>query len=153
MGREVSCEIREKTTNDVVWNSADALGLFVCGRDPVTNFLLVEADEETESIDISSKDEFDKIMSEVTDYERQDKAEADKAQQTLRDLKTARRNARNCEEFSSFSEMIEATERWIEDFGHSRATSVIRMLNAALSEYRRHPLKYRNCGLYVVVSD
>ena len=153
MGREVYCEIRRKQTDDVMWNSADALDLYVCGRDPVTNFLLCQADNDQSSIDVSSKEEFNRIMSEVREHEKEDLEEAEKAKQTLRDLKTARRNARNCEEFSSFSDFIESTEQWISDYGNSRASSIAKMMDASLAEYKRHPIKYRNCGLYVVVSD
>ena len=154
MGREIYCQIRKKgaTYEDAIWDSAEKLELFVCGRDDATGYLSAISNKEGDIV-IESKKQLDGILCELRDYAAKDKREIERAEQTLRDLKAARRNARTYEEFDSFSPAIEYTQNWLDTESWSRAKSLIKMINVSLEEMRRHMIRYRNCNLVIVVSE
>lgn len=171
MGREIYCEIRKKTPivaassadsdeygydeedrSCVKWDSAENGGMYVCGRDDATNYLSCLGGNEG-LIPIRGKGELHKILDELETYAKADEKEIDKAKQCLRDLKSARRNARNYKDFSSFTDAIEDVERWIEDNDWSRALILMRIITHSYEEFSKHPLKYRGCELCIVISE
>lgn len=154
MGREIYCQIRSpgKTWEEPIWDSAAAISQFVCGRDDATGYIASLGGEEGE-IDISKRSERDNIRGILNDYAERDKSEIEKAKNLLRDLRYARRNARNYGEFDSFSDAIEATEEWIESEGWSRAQALLDLIDKSTEEFTRHRLKYRGSQLYIVVSE
>ena len=154
MGREIFCQIREagKSYNEALWDSADMLDQFVCGRDDATSYIAIQGGKEGE-VDISAFADREKIRAQLKEYAARDKREIDKAKDTLRDLKAARRNARNYDEFSSFNDVVEGTEEWIEHESWSRAQMLIDLINDSAEEFTKHKLKYRKAKLYLVVSE
>ena len=104
-------------------------------------------------IDISAFADREKMRVQLKEYADRDKREIDKAKDTLRDLKAARRNARNYTEFSSFTDAIEGTEEWIERESWSRAQRLIDIIDDSAAEFAKHKLKYRKAKLYLVISE
>lgn len=154
MGREIFCQIREagKSYDEALWDSADMLDQFVCGRDDATTYIAIQGGKEGE-IDISAFADREKIRVQLKEYADHDKREIDKAKDALRDLKAARRNARNYTEFSSFTDAIEGTEEWIERESWSRAQRLIDIIDDSAAEFAKHKLKYRKAKLYLVISE
>lgn len=162
MGREIYGIIRNTKTKEIVWDSSEApLELWVCGRDDATGYVASLAYNVSDEVD--EDDDYyqclvpydgskDGIYAEIQDYAKADRAEIDKAKEALADLKIARRNARNFEEWNSFSEPIETTEEWIKDNDYSRAESLIRLLDAMDAAFR---IISDNADLkmYLVVSE
>ena len=153
MGREIYCEIRKKGGGDTVWNSANDADLFVCGRDDATGYIASIADGEDNEIWVSSTDDMLKIIDNLTGYRESDFNEVRKAKETLSDLKCARRNTTNVKDFSGFSEMIEETEDWIKWNSYSRAAALVDMINRMNEEYCSDREKYKDCSMYIVVSE
>ena len=154
MGREIYCQLRKdgQTWENPAWDSASAAELFVCGRDDATNFVAMHAGEDCE-ICLSDPEEMRVVVRELRSYAKKDTDEIDRAKGYLRELKAARRNARNLEEFESFNPEIERSEECIQEESWSRAKSVIDMINTALSVKKAHPFKYAKTKLYLVVSE
>lgn len=151
MGREISCEVRRKDSDERIWGSYEDQDMFVCGRDDATTFILSLADESGE-IDYLPKMGW--IDSSLAAYAAKDRGEINKAKQYLADMVCARKNARNYREFSSFNNPIENTEEWIRDNDWSRAESLVEMLNLAKKAYAAaeadHPGEHR---IVILASD
>ena len=133
MGREIYCQIIDPKARRVVWDSADALELFVCGRDEATTCVAARADDSDDelfdcAIDVTKREEFDSIRSELRLYAKKDQAEVEAAKRDMEDLCAARRNARNYDDFCSFAGPIEELREQI-DSAYSRAEALIEMMD------------------------
>lgn len=164
MGRDIYCEIRKRGYEESpeenehyvdegsVWSSLDALDLFVCGRDDATNFLACQGDK-NDRINITDLKTMHDILKELKHYAKDDRQNIENVERLIRDLKNARSHARNYDEFASFLDPISEAERWIKEEGWSRAEALINMINASYCEFHKHPLRYHNCDLYIVISE
>lgn len=164
MGRDIYCEIRKRGYEEPpegnehyvdegsVWDSMDALDLFVCGRDDATNFLAYRGDK-NDRINITDPKNMHNILEELNHYAKDNRQQVENVERLIRDLKNARSHARNYDEFASFLEPISEAERWIKEESYSRAEALIRMINASYHEFHKHLLRYRNCDLYIVISE
>ena len=162
MGREIYCEIRKKgydpESPNPLWCSVNMNEDFVCGRDDATNFIaMLASDDEKDDWAIPiGRDPKQRlyILKELRAYAKKDEREVDKAKREKRDLLAARRCATKFEDFASFSAAIEETEQWLEENeSWSRAQALIDMIDVSVEEFSSHPLKYRDCDLYLVVSE
>lgn len=155
MGREIYSQIRlpGQDVENPLWDSAAGdLDDFVCGRDDATDFITMRGGEDGE-LDITDPKERESILSVLDEYLESDKREIDKAKNYLRDLNAARRNARNFKDFSSFSDVIEATEDWIREHDWSRAKALKDLIENTVSEFKKHRIKYLKAKMYLVISE
>ena len=156
MGREIYTEIRDKD-GKAVWNSAEGLDSWVCGRDDATGYIAglvyakVNGEEEDSdySIDITNKAGCEGITSSLKDLLERDMREIGKARTELNDLYSARRNARNYEEFASFGERITEVDSWIQENDYSSAGSLLDLIEDSRDELAKYP----GCSLHLVLSE
>lgn len=156
MGREIYTEIRDKD-GKAVWNSAEGLNSWVCGRDDATGYIagLVYAkvnggEEDSDySIDITNKAGCEGITSSLKDLLERDMREIGKARTELNDLYSARRNARNYEEFASFGGRITEVDSWIQENDYSSAGSLLDLIEDSRVELAKRP----GCSLHLVLSE
>lgn len=156
MGREIYTEIRDKN-GKAVWNSAEGIDSWVCGRDDATGYIAglvyakVNGEEEDSdySIDITDEMGCEGIASTLHDLVKRDNREVCKAKTELEDLYSARRNARNYEEFASFGERIMEVDSWIQENDYSSAASLLDLLKESRDELAKYP----GCSLHLVLSE
>ena len=157
MGREIIVEARvvdNKTKSPrTIWED------YVCGRDDATGYIAmvinnkVQNGSEPEPDDNASEEEWSEyysvsfdfysasdmialndVIDNLQGYADTDNNEIQKAKDELDDLRAARRNATNIEDFCSFGEEIERVRNWIETEDYSRAEMLVSMIKVALKK-------------------
>lgn len=149
MGREIIFEV-VKDGDKVVFPKDGADVLYVCGRDDATSYLAGYIGYEEpcyKDIDRES-DDFQTIQDALHEYYLADYKEIEKAQDTLADLREARRHATKYKDFVEFSEVMERTQDWIKDNDYSRAGSMINCLNKCYDFIDEHQYKYLDLPEY-----
>ena len=134
MGREIIFEVHDN--NKCIWPNPNNIddALFVCGRDDATEYMArvcynADEDEGILYLGVNDYDRYLSIKKELQEYYDRDMAEVQKAKDTLEDLREARRHTTTLKNFKDFSEVMEETQKWIDDNDWSRAGSMIEYLD------------------------
>lgn len=127
MGRELVFKLRriENSESDIECED------YVCGRDDCTNYIaqqiLDEGDDYSLVYKLDDKQDclkLSNLLGMISDYAAEDSHEILKAQNTLEDLREARRHCSLYDEFVKFSDAIDNVQQWLDEESYSRAAYI-----------------------------
>ena len=131
MGRELVFKLRRIENSESSIECED----YVCGRDDCTNYIAQQIldDGDDYSLVYKLEDKQDclklsNLMDVIWEYSAKDYKEITKAENTLEDLREARRHCSLYDEFVKFSDAIDNTQRWLDEESYSRANNIYNIL-------------------------
>lgn len=179
MGRELIVQLRKD--KEILFDD------YVCGRDDATNYIAQliydkqkdrkePEDSDEEAIQFYYSLQFKlctdyKLLSSLretlADYAAKDNEEISKANETLCDLRIARRNTHTLKDFNDFTEAIQTAQMWIDEDSFSRAQILLDLIDKAvqlasedllkrdgyLDKDQETNIKYDNYLLLIILSE
>ena len=131
MGRELVFKLRRIENSESTIECED----YVCGRDDCTNYIAQQILDDGDDYSLVYKldDKHDclklsNLMDVIREYSAKDYKEITKAENTLEDLREARRHCSLYDEFVKFSDAIDNTQQWLDEESYSRANHIYTIL-------------------------
>ena len=131
MGRELVFKLRRIENSESTIECED----YVCGRDDCTNYIaqqiLDDGDDYSLVYKLDDKQDclkLSNLMDVIREYSAKDYKEITKAENTLEDLREARRHCSLYDEFVKFSDAIDNTQQWLDEESYSRANHIYTIL-------------------------
>ena len=124
MGIEIYFDIRNTKTN----KSKNIR--YVCGRTDATNRVasLVDYNEKVLKTDADIQE----VIESLSEFKNSDNSEFERVIELTEDLRVARRNCNNFEEFQKFTEALDSAREWMSDFESDAGNIIDDLLQAKL---------------------